>query len=151
MPPPTVPPDLNGPGTGEYYLQKRADFLLAKAFNRNNVSLNLFYSDEVTLDETVPTDGDHTRQTGLSAVWVYSIGARTRTILDGYYAKRKFSRVSAAEEKDNLFRLRLGLSYQLGERTDLTGWVSREERSGSEVEFSNYTENQVGLAIGRTF
>lgn len=151
IPPPMLPPDVSAPGTGRYYLQKRADFLLAKAFNRNTISLNLFYSDEQTLDDTVPVDSEDTRQTGASMAWVYNFGVRTRAIVDGYYAKRRFSRALGDDDEDDLFRARLGLSYQLGTRTDLTGWIGREERSGSDLDTNNYTENQVGLAIGRTF
>lgn len=151
IPSPTLPPNTHAPGTGRYYLEKRANFLLAKAFNRNSVSLNLFYSNEETLDEGPAQDSDDTRQTGASFVWVYNIGARTHSTLDGYYAKRRFSRVLAEDDKDDLFRVRLGLTYQLGAKTNLSGWVGREERSGSDVGTNNYTENQVGLAIGRTF
>lgn len=151
IPTPVVPPDANGPGTGRYYLDKRAEFLLAKAFSRNSVSLNVFYSDEETLDQGPAQDSDDTRQAGASLVWVYNIGVRTRSTVDGYYARRRFSRVLGPEDSDDLVRTRLTLTYQLGARTDINGWVAREERSGSDIGTNNYTENQVGLAIGRTF
>lgn len=151
VPPPVVPPEVTAPGSGRFYLEKRGDLILARSFNRNAVSLNLFYEDDETLDETTPEDSDTTRQTGLTLVWVYEFGARTQAILDGYYANREFSRVNAADDEDDIFRLRLGMSYQLGTRTALSGWVAREERSGSDTETNNYTENQVGLYVGRTF
>lgn len=151
VPPPDVPPDVTAPGTGRVYLSKRGDLLVARSFNRNAVSMNLFYKDNETLDESTPTDSDNTRQTGLALSWLYSFGARTQAVLNGYYANREFSRVSAADDDDNIFRVRLGMGYQLGERTSLSGWVGRWERSGSDTETNNYSENQVGLSVGRTF
>lgn len=150
-PPPVVPPDVAAPGTGRVYLAKRGDLVAARKFNRNAVSMNIFYEDDETLDESTPADSDNTRQTGLALNWLYSFGARTQASLNGYYADREFSRVSAADDEDTIFRLRLGLGYQLGERTSLFGWIGREDRSGSDTETNNYTENQVGLSVGRTF
>ncbi|MEQ1800512.1 MAG: TIGR03016 family PEP-CTERM system-associated outer membrane protein [Gammaproteobacteria bacterium] len=151
VPPTTVPPDVTAPGSGRFYLEKRGDVVLARSFNRNAVSLNLFYEDDETLSEDTPADSDNTRQTGLSLIWVYEFGARTQALLDGFYANREFSRVGAPDDDDDLFRFRLGLTYQVGVRTALSGWIAREERSGSDTESNNYTENQVGLSVGRTF
>lgn len=151
VPPPVAPPDLTAPGTGQIYLEKRGELLLARSFNRNAVSLNMFYEDVETLDVETAADSDNSTQTGLALSWAYQVGARAQAILDGYYANREFSRVAAADDEDDIFRVRLGLSYQLGARTALSGWVAREERSGSDTETNNYSENQVGLSVGRTF
>jgi len=151
VPPPVVPPDVNAPGTGDFSLTKRGDVLISRGFNRNTVSVNLFHEDNESLDDSTPADSDNTRQTGLALAWAYDFAVRTRASLDGYYADREFSRVSSPDDEDSIFRVRLGLAYLLGARTSVTGWIGREERSGSDTETNNYAENQVGVSVGRTF
>ncbi|MEO7386017.1 MAG: TIGR03016 family PEP-CTERM system-associated outer membrane protein, partial [Gammaproteobacteria bacterium] len=112
-PPPVTPPGATAPGTGRFYLSKRGDILLVKSFNRNAVSLNAFYEDDETLEEATPADSDNTREVGVSLAWLYDFGARTQGLVDGYYVNREFSRVSAADDSDNLFRLRVGLNYMV--------------------------------------
>ncbi|MBN8279081.1 MAG: TIGR03016 family PEP-CTERM system-associated outer membrane protein [Gammaproteobacteria bacterium] len=150
-PPPVVPPDVVAPGTGQYYLSKRGDFIIARTFNRSTVSANAFYEDTETLDQDTPADSDSTRQTGLALLWTYQLGARTQAGLDGYYANRQFSRVSGEDDEDDIVRARVALTYMLGSRTSVSGYVGYEDRSGSDVPTNNYSENQVGLFLGRTF
>ena len=150
-PPPVVPPDVVAPGTGQYYLSKRGDLVLARTFNRSALSANLFYEDTETLDQDTPADSDNTRQTGLALLWSYQLGARTQASIDGYYANREFSRVGDPDDEDDIVRARAALTYLLGSRTSVSAFVGYEDRSGSDVATNNYTENQVGLFLGRTF
>lgn len=150
-PGPVVPPGVVSPGSGQYFLSKRGDVVLARSFSRNAVSLNLFYEENQNLEEGVVADSDTTRQTGVSFAWVYQFGARTSAILEGFGARREFSRISGTDDEDTLARGRVGLRYQLGERTEVTGWVAHDQRRSADIESHNYSENQVGLSVGRTF
>lgn len=148
---PGVPPDPVAPGTGQFYLSKRGDLLLARTFGRSAASVNVFYEDTENLEDATPEDSDDTRQTGVALLWTYDIGPRTEAGLDGYFVARDFSRVAGEDDGDNLLAIRARLTYALGARTALVGYVGREERSGSEEPASNYTENQVGISVSRTF
>ncbi len=150
---PVVVPNVVTPGSGRFYLHKRADFLLAKVFNRSTVSVNVFYDETENLadDPALNLPVDDNDQTGASFVWLYRIGARTTALLEGYGARRSFARATGPDDDDTLLSGRVGLRYQLGQKTDVSGWVRREQRRGSSDEGNNYTENQVGVSLGRNF
>ena len=154
LPPPVLPPGTVAPGSGRLYLLKTGDFLLAHAFNRNSVSGRLYYEEDESLADSATTGVGTTKQAGVLLAWSHQLGARTSALLETSGVKREFPGSTSANTdrvRDNLLRVRTGLSYQLGPRTSLSGWIAREQRRESTGQTFNYTENQVGLSVGRTF
>jgi hypothetical protein len=150
-PGPVVPPGLNGPGTGTYYLRKHGTLVVARTFNRNIVSLNAFYDQT----KNIPQDGvsapDRTEEKGASLLWTYKVGSRTDVTVEAYGANRDFNQGTPQADSDTHLRSRLTGKYRIGERTDVSAWVGRDQVRGSDTESNNYTENQVGLMVGRNF
>lgn len=156
-PGPLVPPGLNGPGTGTYYLQKHGELVLARTFNRNSVSLNVFYDETKNFPQDGVTAPNRTEDKGASLLWTYKLGSRTHVTIEAYGANRDFYGVVTLDtpeaDSSTYLRGKLTGTYQIGERTDLSGWVAREQVRGSVTDngANNYTENQVGLMVGRSF
>lgn len=149
---PLPPPDISTPGSGEIFIEKRGELRISRTFSRNSVTLLGFYEkDERTLaeDETGPTESE---QKGGSLIWQYTIGSRTALHTQFLVSFREFfdDDVPTEPDDDRLFWARLGVTYMLGQKTQVFFWGQHEEQSGSSQAGRNFEENQVGLTVTRS-
>lgn len=148
---PGLPPDVQAPGTGDAFVQRRATVRIRKQLNRSGLALGGYIGSDTSIVRA-EDGGQRRRRSGADFSWDYRWGERTSSVLTALYSREEFGRDNlGAPIEDNLWRLRLALNYELGQRTRLRLWVARNERTGSETRSRDYTENQVGLSLNRNF
>jgi hypothetical protein len=157
--PPDLPPELFPPGTGDTFLQRRSEIAAGWSFNRLDIRFTLFDqdNDRITAGDSPDTLNQQNNQTGGTVVASYSLGQRFRVFGNLRIADRTFESAGVTTSADTLTTGRLGVSYDLGSRTTISGWVGTQRRTNVEddgapdPELLGFEENQIALSVARTF
>lgn len=157
--PPDLPPELLPPGTGDTFLQRRSEIAAGWTFNRVDLRFSLFNqdNDRITAGNSPDALSQETRQVGGTVVASYSLGQRFRVFGNLRIADRTFESAGVTTSADTLTTGRLGVSYDLGSRTTLSGWVGTQRRTNVEADFApdpellGFEENQIALSVARNF
>jgi hypothetical protein len=150
-----LPPYLVAPGSGAFFRQDRAELALGVGLVKNSFRLTVYREENERLGEdgpqpSVPTAVD-SDQVGLTFTWLYDIGARTQASATVLVAEREYEDPDGTTDDDRVTSLRAAIERELGRRTSINFWLAREKRSGSQFSGQNYTENQVGISLDRSF
>lgn len=149
------PPPILPPGVGQSFLTRRGQLVLASNFIRSSISLTVFTEDF----KSVPFDTDpseilnRNKQDGLAGTYTFRFGQRLSLRATAQVADREFETNGVVTSGDTLINGRLGLDYQLGEKTSVSTWIGtdRQQNPTGQAITREYEQNVAGILITRTF
>jgi hypothetical protein len=151
---PGQPPLLLPPGVGQAFLARRGDVVLSKSFIQSTISLTLFVEDF----ESIPFDafglsdlGEDRSQYGVIGSYVYRFGQKLSFQGDLTVSDRTFEFTGSVPSSDTLLFARIGLDYQMGEKTSLTAWIGLNQQTNAEGASFEYDQKVAGFLINRRF
>jgi len=147
---PTVPSDIDRPGTGFVYVERFAQAGFSRAFNRNTLTLLVYYEKQSDFQArgTNPTIPGNQSQLGTILRWAMVLGPKTQLDTELTWVDRSFA---GNDDIDDTYGGIMRLRRELGRRTSLEGYYRRSERTGAVNRAFDYTENQVGISVTRSF
>lgn len=147
---PEIPGGLDDPRENTRFILKRADATLAGSLGRTTFELIGYYErrEDVVLitGDDQETLGDET-QYGTTFSVAYAVGPKTDLKLGVDWLDREL----VTGQEDQAWRSVVEMSYRLGGKTSLRGWVARQEQTNDEDSTRDVTVNEIGFGIRRDF
>lgn len=152
-----LPPSLDTPVntfTNRVYLQKTASLSAASRGAKNTLITSLFHTERVPQSAAGPLQAsgqalleDATRQTGISALWSWSLSPRTRLGANASFSR---ARTAAGDRRDDNMTFRVGVVRQL--QPSLNGGIElrRLEKRSSQAG-ADFRENALSAFLLMNF
>jgi len=154
---PAIPPlpdqgvDINQPGIGSVFVQKRLSATWTQTFNKNDFSFLLFNErreDEILQDGSLqPND---VNSTGARLNWKYRLGRRTELLAELAYSQRRVKQQSATL-KDDFITAIGSIQRALSRKINATLYYAFRERDGNISSGAYFRANEVGLTLTANF
>lgn len=138
---------VNVPGSAERFVNERLQFRIDYALQRTTFAMTVFDNrqTERTTAEGDPLEDE--KQQGVNGEIGYRLGARTTVTARGGWSEQT---IDTLDDPSTLVRGSLGLTYRLGQSTDLTFNYDYVDQEGND-DGRSYRANNYSLILTRVF